>query len=250
MYTVYNTTDTPFTILNTGKTDWITIETLPNQVRNGVAVTTSTLGVGPKGEECNFYYGIVTLRVYGNFGSCSLYSPRKGRSDGGYGGGHGLFVYDDTFSNEPSYTGRGLIAPILPSNQTTSTLALEVFKPISVVELTLANYTLYLGDIYIGNTKYGNSSTNEMRYILTPKNYLFLFQGTVTLYGTSVIENTYTVGLTSYRMVNNIPTFPIYRHASNQTTAFYVKDTMHQDFCIVHEQGVNKYTYFMTYQTS
>ena len=89
-----------------------------------------------------------------------------------------------------------------------------------------------------------------MRYILTPKTYLFVFQGTVTLYGTSVIENTYTLGITSYRVVNNIPTFPIYRHASNQTTAFYVKDTMNQDFCIVHEQGGNKYTFFMTYQTS
>jgi hypothetical protein len=250
MYTVYNTTNTPFTLLNTGKTEWITIESLPNQVRNGVAITTAVLGVGPKGEECVFYYGTIILRVYGNFGSCSLYSPRKGRTDGGYSGGHGLLVYDETFSSGPSYTGRGLIPPNLPSTNTTSTLALETFKPSSVIELTLASYTLYLGDVYIGNTKYGNSSTSDMRYVLTPKTYLFVFQGTVTLYGTSVIENTYTLGITSYRVVNNIPTFPIYRHASNQTTAFYVKDTMNQDFCIVHEQGGNKYTFFMTYQTS
>jgi hypothetical protein len=208
------------------------------------------IGIGPKGEECVFYYGTVILRVYGNFGSCSLYSPRKGRTDGGYSGGHGLFVYDETFTNAPSYTGRGLIPPVLSSNQTTSTLALETFKPSSVVELTLASYTLFLGDIYIGATKYGNSSTNDMRYALTPKTYLFVFQGTVTLYGPSVIENTYTLGLTSYRMVNNIPTFPIYRPASGASTAFYVKDSMNQDFSIVLEQGGNKYTYFMTYQTS
>jgi hypothetical protein len=244
VYTLYNTTDIPVTLLNTGKKEWIEIEGISKNIVDGV------LGVGPQGEECIFYYGTIRIRVFGDFGQCSLYTPRTGINGGGYRGGHGIFVYDETFSNVPSYTAREMIPPTIVPNNTICTIGLETFKPYSLVVLPFNEFTLNIGELFRGTTKYGDAVTYEMRFKLTPnREYAFTFNGIVTVYGTNAIPNTYTIGTVNYREFNRVPTYPIYQPAPSQTnTTFFVRTTAREDFFIVHQQGNSVYSYFMTYQ--
>ena len=265
VYTIYNTTNLPITLINTNKTEWITIKGVSKKIETKVLVDDKgvsknieflvddiVLDIGPQGEECIFYYGTVVIRVLGDFGKCSLYTPRKGSSDGGYRGGHGLLVYDEAFSNTASYIGQDMNVPAIVSNNTVCPVILEVFKPISSVSLSLSEYTLTLGDVFVGTVKYGDSTIHEMRYKLTPKIYTFLFNGKVTIYGTNAVSNTQTNDILNYRTIilTEFVTlkYPIYTPPPGRTTsAFTVKDSASEDFCIVHEVGNSKYTYFMTY---
>lgn len=256
VYTWYNTSDVPFTILLGGKTPWITLEGISTTTVNGTTMSDAVLGIGPQGEELVFYYGTVIVRVYGDFGRCSLYTPRTGLSGGGYRGGHGRLVYDETFSNGPSYTAREMIAPTIIPNTAVCNVGLEVFKPISVVTLSLSDYTLNLGDLYRSSVRYGDASTYEMRYQLTSQRYAFAFQGKVTVYGTNATIQTETIGIATYRTIGQA-VYPVYVPSPGQSsTSFFVKigasgaSNPLQEFTVVHEQGGSVFTYFMTFSTS
>lgn len=238
-YLVYNPTLISFTLLNRSKEDWITIEGLSRKIVNGVTVVDSDRDIGPNGEECMFYSGTVLIRVRGNFGSCSLYTKRKGLTEGGYRGGYGLLEYDETFSNTPSYTAREMIPPSFTPNTTICTIPLEITpRPIFATILTSNEYSLSINGFFLGAQQIGNANLYDMRLKLLPRSYTFLLNGSVTIYGTNALTNTRTIGLSS--ILYNL--YPVY------SSTFFVDPIVLEEFCIVHTVGGNKYTYFITYQ--
>jgi hypothetical protein len=68
----------PVTLLNKGKEQYILIESLQPG--------SSIQGIGPYGGDYTFYYGVMKIKVMGNFGSISIYYP-------GMNGGYPIFTY-------------------------------------------------------------------------------------------------------------------------------------------------------------
>ena len=239
VYTIYNTSDIPITLLNQSKQDWISIESISTKIVNKVTVQDIILGIGPNGEECTFYYGTIRIRVRGDFGECSLYRPRKGLSDGGYRGGYGLLVYDAAFSNQKSYDDQDMTSPTIIPNTSICTVQLEpVPKPISVTTLTSSEYIMNIGGLFQGTQKIGDMGIYDMRFKLEIREYTFILSGSVTIYRTDALKNTRSIGISS---IKNL-IYPVYN------TTFYVESTSTEDFHIIYTQGTTTYTYFMTYQ--
>jgi len=238
-YLVYNPTLISFTLLNRSKEAWISIEGLSRKTVNGVLVSDTVRDIGPNGEECTFYSGTVLIRVRGNFGSCSLYTKRKGLSEGGYRGGYGLLEYDESFSNIPSYTAREMTPPSFTPNTAICTIPLEVIpRPIFSTFLTSNEYSLSANGLFLGAQLIVHPNLYDVRLKLQTRSYTFLLNGSVTIYGTNALTNTRTIGLSS--IVNDL--YPVY------SSTFFVDAVVLEEFCIVHTVGGNKYTYFITYQ--
>ena len=238
-YLLYNPTLIPFTLLNRSKEAWISIEGISRKTVNGLLVFDAVKDIGPNGEECEFYSGTVLIRVRGNFGACSLYTKRHGLSEGGYRGGHGLLVYDETFSNTPSYLAREMIPPTITINTTICTIPLEIApRPIFAATLTETEYSFTTNGLYRGAQQIGDPNVYDMRLKLQNMPYTFLLNGSVTIYGMNALTNTRTIGLSSILY----DTYPVY------SSTFYVDPIVLEEFCIVYTKGSTKYTYFMTYQ--
>jgi hypothetical protein len=239
-YIFYNTSNVPVTLLNKGKESWISIEGISKKIVNGLTVTDSVKGIGPNGQECEFLYGPVYIRVRGNFGSCSLYTPRKGPTEGGYRGGYGLLEYDASFSNVPSYVAREMDPPVFTVNTAICTVPIEVTpKPTLTLALSLNEYAMTTTGLFKGSVQQGNINTNDMRFKLETRGYTFLLDGIVTIYGEHALLNTRSIGLNSilYGL------YPVYN------STFFVDSVFLEDFTIVYTKGSVKYTYFFTYQT-
>ena len=112
VYTIFNIPEKyPITLLNKNKTNLISITALnPENVINGL---------GPDNNIYTFYWGIVNITVYGNFGQMSLYSTYQG-----YTGTSGLFIYDSLYDNRPSYPDP-LSIPIISPNSVSNTTFTE-----------------------------------------------------------------------------------------------------------------------------
>ena len=187
-----------------------------------------------------FLYGPVYIRVRGNFGSCSLYTPRKGPTEGGYRGGYGLLEYDASFSNVPSYVAREMDPPVFTVNTAICTVPIEVTpKPTLTLALSLNEYAMTTAGLFKGSVQQGNINTNDMRFKLETRGYTFLLDGIVTIYGEHALLNTRSIGLNSilYGL------YPVYN------STFFVDSVFLEDFTIVYTKGSVKYTYFFTYQT-
>jgi hypothetical protein len=238
-YIFYNTSNIPVALLNKGKESWISIEGIRRSIVNGFTINDSIKDIGPNGEEYEFYYGAIWIRVRGNFGSCSLYTPRKGLSEGGYRGGYSLLEYDASFNNLPSYVVRDMDPPVITINNAISTIPIEATpKPLLLINLNLNEYALTTAGLYKGSVQQGNVATNDMRFKLEARPYTFLLDGVITVYGKHALLNTRSVGLNSilYGL------YPVYN------STFFVDPVFIEDFCIVYVKGSVKYTYFFTYQ--
>ena len=251
MYTIYNTTDIPIALLNLSKENWISIEGISRKTVNEISVLDAVQGIGPQGEECLFYYGTVRIRVRGNFGQCSLYTPRKGLSEGGYRGGYSLLVYDERFNNVETYSARGMLPPVIPPNTEICTIPIEIApKPLLAITLSANEYTMNENGLFLNGQAVGDITQHEFRLKLKKEPYTFTLVGSVTLYGTTTIDNSYTLGITSTRILS-IPVrtiYPVYSPPPNRsTTTFFILSIYTEDFCIVYKKGNIMYTYFMTY---
>ena len=179
------------------------------------------------------------IHVRGNFGSCSLYTPRKGLSEGGYRGGYGLLEYEETFTNVASYEAREMTPPDITVNTEICTIPLEVTpKPIFATTLTSNEYQLSALGLFLGSVQIGNANTKDMRLKLDTRPYTFLLDGNVTIYGTNALTNTRSIGLSSILY----DLYPVY------SSTFFVDPVVLEEFCIVYVKGSVRYTYFITYQ--
>jgi hypothetical protein len=248
VYTIYNTytnTNTkdaiPIALLNANKESWIDISSISTKKDNNEP--DSFLGFGPNGETCRFYYGTIRITVKGNFGLCSLYTPRKGLLDGGYRGGYGLLVYDKDFSNEKTYTNEDMTPPTFIPNNFICPVELEkASKEISGVTLIKSAYTMNTEGLFDGidiiGEKIGDMEKYDMRFKLEIREYTFGLSGNVIIYRTDALKNTRTIGTST--IIDRL--YPQYN------STFYVDGTSIDDFYIIYTQGTKKYTYFMTYQ--
>jgi hypothetical protein len=80
----------PITLLNKNKSQLVKLSGYPS-----TANFTSSVS---NGDVYTFYYGILFIEVYGDFGRMSIYSNRKG-----YLGGYGLLVYGSQYDNADTY---------------------------------------------------------------------------------------------------------------------------------------------------
>jgi len=90
VYTIYNIPqEYAITLLNKGKSNIVKLESLTSTFKSGL---------GPDNQLYNFYWGILRITVYANFGQMSLYSTYQG-----YMGRSTLFTYGSEYNNNISY---------------------------------------------------------------------------------------------------------------------------------------------------
>ena len=218
VYTIYNIPEEyAITLLSKGKSDIIKLESL---------TSTSKTGVGPDNQTYNFYWGILRITVYANFGQMSLYSTYQG-----YMGRSTLFTYGSEYNNSISYLDQNSIPTIYFKND--NTLRYEDIDPLTVV--ITSNYIIYpliptldfvVPFSVFKNTppiinNINNNTTNPVINPVIPDNLLSIYGGyTYSIpnknnkyslkKGMYVIEceNTY-IGLLNFGKTNSITYFGI-----------------------------------------
>ena len=104
VYTIFNIPKQyPITLINIGKETLVSLKSLK--------AGCTTLGLGPDNNVYTFYWGTVSVTVYGDFGQMSLYSTYQG-----YMGASGIFIYDAVYDNTPSYPDPLSVPTITPVN--------------------------------------------------------------------------------------------------------------------------------------
>ena len=132
VYTIFNIPQKyPITLINKGKENLVSLKSLK--------ANSTTLGLGPDNNIYTFYWGTVSITVYGNFGQMSLYSTYQG-----YTGASGIFIYNEIYDNSYSYPDPlsvPTITPVLTSN-TTFTESLVYTDTYTHIELKRALETV------------------------------------------------------------------------------------------------------------
>ncbi len=138
VYTIFNIPKQyPITLINKGKENLVSLKSLKTDC--------TTLGLGPDNNIYTFYWGTVSVTVYGNFGQMSLYSTHQG-----YTGASGIFIYDSIYDNSLSYPDPlsvPTITPVLTAN-TTFTESIVYTDTYTKIELkrvleTVISYSLF-----------------------------------------------------------------------------------------------------------
>jgi hypothetical protein len=136
----------PITLLNRGKESLVTLE----------SITKTTLkGFGPDDTPYLFYYGILKITVYGDFGFMSLYTLYND-----YMGGYKKFSYGSIFDNSDSYPDPLSVPRI------TSVVANSSFTEIKIAD-KLNHSLISFSDNF--NLEYGNLWDGEYQ-----KNTLYM----------------------------------------------------------------------------
>jgi len=126
VYTIYNIPqEYAITLLNKGKTDIIKLESLTSN---------SVTGIGPDNQAYFFYWGILRITVYADFGQLSLYSVYQG-----YMGRSSLFVYNSDYNNSISYPDPKSVPTIISKFNNTNRY--EDIDPI--IPVNTINYIIY-----------------------------------------------------------------------------------------------------------
>ena len=126
VYTIYNIPQGyAITLLNKGKNDIVKLESLTSSFKTGL---------GPDNNFYNFYWGILRITVYADFGQMSLYSTYQG-----YMGRSTLFTYGSDYNNNISYLDQNSIPSI--ENKSDNTFRYTEIDPI--VSVITSNYIIY-----------------------------------------------------------------------------------------------------------
>ena len=126
VYTIYGIPQAyAITLLNKGKSDIVKLESLTSSFKNGL---------GPDNQSYKFYWGILRITVYADFGQMSLYSTFQG-----YMGRSTLFTYDYQYNNNISYLDPNSI-PTIDNRFDNTTRYVDIDPTIPVIT---SDYIIY-----------------------------------------------------------------------------------------------------------
>jgi hypothetical protein len=147
VYTIFNIPEKyPITLINNGKNTLVSLSSLKADC--------TTSGLGPDNNVYTFYWGTVSITVYGDFGQMSLYSTYQG-----YMGSSGLFIYDTIYDNSPSYPDPLSVPTITPNTLSNKTFTESLVNKDSYVYIelkqvlnTIISFSLFSKIIDIDNS--------------------------------------------------------------------------------------------------
>ncbi len=145
----------PIAFINKGKEDYFEYFGLTDY---------SLRRIGPDNNVYTYYYGAVTIRVYGDFGKISLYDYYNG-----YIGGKYLFQYTDIcdYNIDWNYTGEYLTQP-----STTEIIEYDLDYAFGIIELESYIYVDVSNDILLLTQE--DISDGEVKYGINSGTYVFM----------------------------------------------------------------------------
>jgi hypothetical protein len=175
VYTIFNIPkECPITLLNNTKNNLVKLESLQ---KNAIMQ-----GTGPDGSVYNFYYGVLRITVYGNFGFMTLYTLFNG-----YMGGYKMFEYNEIYDNSISYPDPlsiPLITEVTPNTVFNENIGQDiVYQPLNLfqVDNSLPYSILYTlpaiyNDIIVTTKIEINAFSPDENIKFTMKNGIYLFR--------------------------------------------------------------------------